>query len=82
MSFIPLSLDQSEIDHFGNTRIIAYSTGRVVWVPPTRFQVGCGTDLRQWPYDVQVCHIVLGSWSHDGNMLDIIVPVNMTQVKK
>ncbi|XP_021962358.1 acetylcholine receptor subunit alpha-type acr-16 [Folsomia candida] len=72
------NLDKSEIDHFGNTRIIAYSTSTLVWVPPTKFQVGCTNDLRNWPVDYATCFVVIGSWAHDGSMLNLRLPVNQT----
>ena len=74
------SVDQSEIDHFGNTRLIVWYNGRIVWVPPTRFQVACPTNVRRWPYDEQTCYIVIGSWAHDGGQLDLTIPVNQTQM--
>jgi len=74
-------VDKSEIDHFGNTRILAYNDSRLVWVPPTKLQVGCSSNLRRWPYDSQTCIITLGSWAHDGSMLDLEIPENMTTVR-
>ncbi|CAL8121932.1 unnamed protein product [Orchesella dallaii] len=70
--------DKSEIDHFGNTRLIVYNSSHVVWVPPTKFQVPCQTDLRKWPYDQQTCSINVGSWAHDGTTLDILIPSNIS----
>ncbi|ODM96857.1 Acetylcholine receptor subunit alpha-type acr-16 [Orchesella cincta] len=70
--------DKSEIDHFGNTRLIVYNSSHVVWVPPTKFQVPCQTNLRKWPYDTQTCGINIGSWAHDGTMLDIVTPANIS----
>ncbi|CAG7728326.1 unnamed protein product, partial [Allacma fusca] len=72
----------SDIDHFKNARIIAYSTGNLLWVPPATFKVRCVANLRRWPYDTQTCQIVLGSWAHSGEELDLRLPTNFTKVEE
>lgn len=59
------------VDHYGNVYCVAYPNGEVLWVPPAQFQVFCDLDLRTWPFDVQSCHLTLGSWTYDGNHIDI-----------
>ncbi|CAG7833103.1 unnamed protein product, partial [Allacma fusca] len=70
----------SDIDHFRNTRVIGYSFGKLVWVPPATLKVGCVANLRRWPYDTQTCHIVMGSWTHSGEDIDIRLPTNFSKI--
>nr|XP_018916351.1 PREDICTED: acetylcholine receptor subunit alpha-like 1 [Bemisia tabaci] len=59
------------IDYYGQTSTIVKSDGSVLWVPPSRFTVFCTLDLTYWPYDQQTCQLRLGSWSYDGNSIDV-----------
>jgi nicotinic acetylcholine receptor len=59
------------VDHYGDTYCVAYPNGEVLWVPPSQFQVFCDLNLRTWPFDVQSCHLTLGSWTYDGDHVDI-----------
>lgn len=61
----------NDIDHYGNTNVIVDHNGSVLWVPPTMFETYCELDLKKWPYDVQICRIVLGSWTFDGYQMDL-----------
>ncbi|CDW57242.1 Acetylcholine receptor-like protein cup-4 [Trichuris trichiura] len=47
------------------------STGRVEYFPMFRHHVTCNFDFSDYPYDIQECPIVLGSWSHSLKELDI-----------
>ncbi|XP_012939872.1 neuronal acetylcholine receptor subunit alpha-10-like isoform X1 [Aplysia californica] len=40
------------------------SDGSVVWVPMLTLYSTCPMDLSNFPYDVQTCRIVFGSWMH------------------
>lgn len=57
--------------HYAKTNCIVYSTGSVLWVPPSKFQVFCDLDLHNWPYDKQKCMIKLGSWTYSAHMLNL-----------
>ncbi|XP_063701348.1 acetylcholine receptor subunit alpha-like 1 isoform X2 [Culicoides brevitarsis] len=61
----------NDISHYGRTTCIVYHGGKVLWVPPSQFQVFCDLDLRKWPNDVQTCMIKVGSWTYSGNILDL-----------
>jgi nicotinic acetylcholine receptor len=74
-------VDKSEIDHFANTLLMVFNNSNVFWVPPAKFQVRCDTDYIRWPYDVQTCMIVLGSWAHDGLDINFTLRENHTKVK-
>jgi len=76
------SYETSEVDHFANTLIIAYNTSVVYWIPPAKFVVGCAAEYRFWPYDTQICDIIIGSWAHDGSEIDLTVNSDHTEVRK
>ncbi|KAF4524650.1 hypothetical protein B566_EDAN013759 [Ephemera danica] len=70
------SASGSEVDHYGNTHCIVHEDGTVLWVPPSQFRVFCDIDLRRWPYDEQTCTLRLGSWTYDGDQVDLQVDDN------
>ncbi|XP_068085344.1 uncharacterized protein [Anabrus simplex] len=59
------------IDHYASTHCLVYRNGEVLWVPPTQFIVFCDLDLRLWPFDTQTCYLRLGSWTYDGEQVDL-----------
>lgn len=61
----------SDIEHYGNTQVLAYPSGTVLWVPPSQFETLCELDLTYWPYDQQRCSLMMGSWTYDGYKLDL-----------
>ncbi|EEB15534.1 Acetylcholine receptor protein subunit alpha, putative, partial [Pediculus humanus corporis] len=61
----------STIDHYGNTNLIAYFNGTVIWVPPSIFQVFCQMDFTNWPFDSQTCSLKIGSWTYNGEQVDL-----------
>lgn len=61
----------NSVDHYGNTNCIAHEDGNVLWVPPSIFHVFCELDFRKWPFDTQVCSMKIGSWSYDGQQIDL-----------
>lgn len=70
----------SAIDHFGNTHCIIYNTGKVLWVPPAQFQSFCELDMRHWPFDIQICTLLIGSWTYNGNQIDLILNNDETDI--
>ncbi|VDP43469.1 unnamed protein product, partial [Heligmosomoides polygyrus] len=50
---------------------VVYSTGEVNWVPPGIFRASCKMDITFFPFDDQVCHLKFGSWTYNGNALDL-----------
>lgn len=61
----------ANLDHYGQTNLLLYSNGEVLWVPPAQLSVFCELDLTYWPYDTQNCSLVLGSWTYHGLALAI-----------
>ena len=50
---------------------IVDSTGTVLIVPPVRMSHRCQLDRTNWPRDVATCLLKLGSWTYDGNRLNV-----------
>ncbi len=50
---------------------IIYYDGRVKWIPPSIFKSTCQVDIEVFPYDSQNCSMKFGSWTYDGDSIDI-----------
>lgn len=61
----------ANLDHYGQTMLLLFNNGEVLWVPPAQLSVFCELDLTYWPFDTQNCSFVLGSWTYHGLALDI-----------
>lgn len=59
---------------FGNTNCLVSSNGTVLWVPPAHLETFCDLNLSLWPFDIHTCHMVLGSWTFNGNQIDLDPP--------
>ncbi|KAK7506362.1 hypothetical protein BaRGS_00002474, partial [Batillaria attramentaria] len=51
--------------------IVISDDGGVVWIPQAVFKSSCSIDIRHFPFDVQSCHLKFGSWTYNGNKLDL-----------
>ncbi|XP_049282698.1 acetylcholine receptor subunit alpha-like 1 isoform X2 [Anopheles funestus] len=61
----------SDQHHYGDTNVLVYSEGKVLWVPPTEYHAFCELNMRLWPFDYQKCFVKVGSWTFDGYMLNL-----------
>uniref|UniRef100_A0A182Q8W3 Neurotransmitter-gated ion-channel ligand-binding domain-containing protein n=1 Tax=Anopheles farauti TaxID=69004 RepID=A0A182Q8W3_9DIPT len=61
----------SDQHHYGDTNVLVYSEGKVLWVPPTEYHAFCELNMRYWPFDYQKCILKIGSWTFDGYMLNL-----------
>ncbi|CAJ0957012.1 unnamed protein product, partial [Mesorhabditis belari] len=50
---------------------VVYNTGEVNWVPPGIFRASCKMDITYFPFDEQICFLKFGSWTYNGNALDL-----------
>lgn len=66
----------------GNTNIIVYSSGDVLWVPPARLSVFCQLDMTYWPYDTHNCSLKLGSWTHHGLSLALDLSTSPHEIEQ
>ncbi|CAH8662442.1 unnamed protein product [Heterobilharzia americana] len=60
--------------------IIVQHTGDLTWIPPAIFKSSCKIDIKSFPFDEQTCHLKFGSWTYDGNKLDVKFINNEAQV--
>ena len=69
-----MTLTFSAADKFNNvmnTNAIVDSTGKVLWLYPAFAKVYCTLNVKYFPFDSQKCEIVIVSWTHTGDQLDI-----------
>ncbi|XP_037943000.1 acetylcholine receptor subunit alpha-type unc-63-like [Teleopsis dalmanni] len=49
-------------NHMGSTQVMIYSDGSCLWVPPVTYTVFCHLNFKLWPYDLQKCTLLIGTW--------------------
>lgn len=54
------------------TKATLHPDGRVVWEPPAIYKSSCTIDVEFFPFDIQLCSMKFGSWTYDGNMVDLV----------
>ena len=54
-----------------NVLAIINSNGTVKWRPPSIFKSTCQISIQKFPYDQQNCSMKFGSWTYDGDSIDI-----------
>ncbi|CAH1252053.1 neuronal acetylcholine receptor subunit alpha-10-like isoform X2 [Branchiostoma lanceolatum] len=55
-----------------DTNVRVSSTGDVIWGYPATILSSCVMDISNFPYDVQRCPMKFGSWTYNGNDLNLI----------
>ncbi|XP_034147780.1 neuronal acetylcholine receptor subunit non-alpha-3 isoform X2 [Esox lucius] len=55
------------------TKAIIRSNGQITWTPPASYKSACTMDVTFFPFDRQNCSMKFGSWTYDGNMVDMIL---------
>ncbi|KAG5443677.1 Neuronal acetylcholine receptor subunit alpha-4 [Clonorchis sinensis] len=51
--------------------VVVQYDGSIKWMPPAIFKSNCKIDIKSFPFDEQTCHMKFGSWTYDGNRLDV-----------
>jgi hypothetical protein len=74
-SFLATSADES-IDFRGNldrlsTRVKLFHDGKNMWLAPVMLRSKCKINVRYFPFDKQNCTMKFGSWTYDGNRVDV-----------
>uniref|UniRef100_A0AAG5CPT4 Uncharacterized protein n=1 Tax=Anopheles atroparvus TaxID=41427 RepID=A0AAG5CPT4_ANOAO len=59
-----------------HTNIVVKNNGSCLYVPPGIFKSTCKIDITWFPFDDQHCDMKFGSWTYDGNQLDLILNSN------
>ncbi|XP_044741472.1 neuronal acetylcholine receptor subunit alpha-7 isoform X2 [Chrysoperla carnea] len=56
-----------------HTNVVVKSNGSCLYVPPGIFKSTCKIDITWFPFDDQHCDMKFGSWTYDGNQLDLVL---------
>lgn len=70
MSFARFSADgKFEVSFKAN--VLVYENGLVMWIPCAIYKSSCGIDVKYFPFDEQSCDMTFGSWTYDGDEVDL-----------
>ncbi|KAJ9578993.1 hypothetical protein L9F63_024901 [Diploptera punctata] len=61
------------LDNYGEFNCLVYPNGEVLWVPLAELKVFCDMDFTLWPFDTQTCNLTLGSWTYDGDKINLVL---------
>uniref|UniRef100_A0A3Q4HV75 Neuronal acetylcholine receptor subunit alpha-9-I-like n=1 Tax=Neolamprologus brichardi TaxID=32507 RepID=A0A3Q4HV75_NEOBR len=53
------------------TNVVLRNDGQVMWDQPAITKSSCSVDVAFFPFDVQQCDLTFGSWTHNGNQMDL-----------
>lgn len=53
------------------TNVVLRNDGQVMWDQPAITKSSCSVDVAYFPFDLQECHFTFGSWTHNGNQMDL-----------
>ncbi|KFO95244.1 Neuronal acetylcholine receptor subunit alpha-10, partial [Calypte anna] len=70
----PWVLLPSADDRFGGsleTNVVLDSDGRLTWDSPAITKSSCRVDVSYFPFDGQRCPLTFGSWTYNGNQIDL-----------
>ncbi|XP_068083459.1 neuronal acetylcholine receptor subunit alpha-7 [Anabrus simplex] len=56
-----------------HTNVVVKHNGSCLYVPPGIFKSTCKIDITWFPFDDQHCDMKFGSWTYDGNQLDLVL---------
>lgn len=62
-------------DHFTgpmDTNVVIRHDGQIMWDSPAITKSSCKVDVSFFPFDAQQCKFTYGSWTYNGNQLDIV----------
>ncbi|XP_033954906.1 neuronal acetylcholine receptor subunit alpha-10 [Pseudochaenichthys georgianus] len=53
------------------TNVVIRHDGQIMWDQPAITKSSCSVDVAFFPFDLQQCHLTFGSWTHNGNQMDL-----------
>ncbi|ODN01934.1 Acetylcholine receptor subunit alpha-L1 [Orchesella cincta] len=65
------SADPVNMVNCWDSNMLVWSSGKVMFVPPCKMTSRCKFDLKRNPYGEQKCSLKFGSWTFDGNAMDL-----------
>uniref|UniRef100_A0A8D0GNZ2 Cholinergic receptor nicotinic alpha 9 subunit n=1 Tax=Sphenodon punctatus TaxID=8508 RepID=A0A8D0GNZ2_SPHPU len=54
-----------------NTNVVLRYDGKITWDAPAITKSSCVVDVSYFPFDSQQCNLTFGSWTYNGNQVDI-----------
>ncbi|KAI4875680.1 hypothetical protein NFI96_025854, partial [Prochilodus magdalenae] len=54
------------------TNVVIRYDGQITWDQPAITKSSCKVDVSFFPFDAQQCRLTFGSWTHNGNQMDIL----------
>lgn len=68
-------VDESLTDNMDafQTLVHIYSSGNLYWSSPTMFTSSCHINVKNFPFDFQMCKLKYGSWGYDQSEMDIYI---------
>ena len=84
--FLITSADES-IDFRGNldrlsTRVQLFHDGKNKWLAPVMLRSKCKINVKYFPFDAQNCTMKFGSWTYDGNRVDVVKENDTVDLQK
>lgn len=55
-----------------DTNVVIQHDGQITWDSPAITKSSCRVDVSFFPFDAQQCRFTYGSWTYNGNQLDIL----------
>lgn len=68
---LPRRSADDEFSSSMETNVVLRHDGQVMWDQPAITKSSCSVDVAFFPFDVQQCHLTFGSWTHNGNQMDL-----------
>ncbi|XP_051532971.1 neuronal acetylcholine receptor subunit alpha-9-like [Myxocyprinus asiaticus] len=53
------------------TNVVIHHDGQILWDQPAITKSSCKVDVSFFPFDAQQCRFTFGSWTHNGNQMDL-----------
>ncbi|CAF1094887.1 unnamed protein product [Rotaria sordida] len=53
------------------TKAHVFWNGTIKWNPPVIYKSYCAIDIQYYPFDEQNCALKFGTWTHNGNLVDL-----------
>ncbi|KAI3382356.1 hypothetical protein SNEBB_006712 [Seison nebaliae] len=54
------------------TMATVHYSGEVIWEPPAIYRSSCPINVEYFPFDTQICSMKFGSWTYNGNEVDLL----------
>ncbi|XP_074660555.1 neuronal acetylcholine receptor subunit alpha-5-like [Tubulanus polymorphus] len=59
---------------------LVYSSGYTIWFPPKQLETFCRIDFHHFPYDQQICSLMMGSWTYSSQEMRLSLFDNMEKI--